>query len=416
MSLPSKTPTTIVSASVSAGAVVVVWTCIGRSNLVSKSRPCPRPSSSAPRARPSASSAAACHHRRHRTRGDRDHRGARTRRRRTRGGRPRRHGPGAPGRAGPDPLAPGPDQGRDPEGGLLGDDQQGLRLGPARLGAARPGDPRAATSRSASAAAWSRCRGALPAARRALRLPHGRRQGARRDGPRRADQPVQPASRCSSRRPRSSEELELTRLDLDRWALRSHERALAATDDGRLPEEIVPVTIKGRKGDTVVEVDEGPRRGTTLETLAKLPGWVGKDGSHTAGNSPASTTAAARSCVQRRVGHGQRQGGPGRDRRPRAVGQRLRLPRDDARLGGEKALAKAGVDAADIDLWEINEAFASVTLNSIQAAGHRRGEGQRQRRRHRAGPPGRRVGRAHPRRARARAAPARRRARLAAIC
>src|SRR2546428_5226223 len=66
-------------------------------------------------------------------------------------------------------------------------------------------------------------------------------------------------------------ELEMTRADMDRWALRSHERALAATDDGRLPEEIVPVTVKGKKGDTVVEVDEGPRRDTSLEVLAKLP-------------------------------------------------------------------------------------------------------------------------------------------------
>src|SRR4051794_12732025 len=82
------------------------------------------------------------------------------------------------------------------------------------------------------------------------------------------------------------DQLELTRPDLDRWALRSHERAVAATDEGRLPEEIVPVTVKGRKGDTVVEIDEGPRRDTSLETLAKLPGLVGKEGSHTAGNSP----------------------------------------------------------------------------------------------------------------------------------
>src|SRR3712207_366492 len=56
------------------------------------------------------------------------------------------------------------------------------------------------------------------------------------------------------------DELEISRPDLDRWALRSHERAIAATDEGRLPEEIVPITISDRKkGDTVVEVDEGPR-------------------------------------------------------------------------------------------------------------------------------------------------------------
>src|ERR671939_1195065 len=82
------------------------------------------------------------------------------------------------------------------------------------------------------------------------------------------------------------DELEMTRADMDRWALRSHERTIAATDDGRLPEEIVAVTVKGRKGDTTVEVDEAPRRDSSLETLAKLPGLAHKEGSHTAGNSP----------------------------------------------------------------------------------------------------------------------------------
>src|SRR6059058_412542 len=83
-----------------------------------------------------------------------------------------------------------------------------------------------------------------------------------------------------------ADELELTRADLDRWALRSHERALLATDEGRMSEEIVPVTVKARKGEQRVEIDEGPRRDTSLEKLAALPGLVGKDGSHTAGNSP----------------------------------------------------------------------------------------------------------------------------------
>ncbi|HTW12464.1 MAG TPA: acetyl-CoA C-acyltransferase, partial [Solirubrobacteraceae bacterium] len=82
------------------------------------------------------------------------------------------------------------------------------------------------------------------------------------------------------------DELEMTRPDLDRWALRSHERAIAATDEGRLAEEIVAVTIPSRRGDTRVEVDEAPRRETSLEALSKLPGLHGKDGSHTAGNSP----------------------------------------------------------------------------------------------------------------------------------
>src|SRR3712207_724560 len=88
------------------------------------------------------------------------------------------------------------------------------------------------------------------------------------------------------------DELEMTRPDLDRWALRSHERAIAATDEGRLADEIVSVTVKGRKGDTVVEIDEAPRRDSSLEALAKLPGLVGKEGSHTAGNSPGVTDGA----------------------------------------------------------------------------------------------------------------------------
>src|SRR5512135_402963 len=83
-----------------------------------------------------------------------------------------------------------------------------------------------------------------------------------------------------------AQELELTRKDMDEWSLRSHLRAVEATDDGRLPEEIVPVTVKGKKGDTVVEVDEAPRRDASIEALAKLPPIFMENGSHTAGNAP----------------------------------------------------------------------------------------------------------------------------------
>src|SRR3954465_15243938 len=83
-----------------------------------------------------------------------------------------------------------------------------------------------------------------------------------------------------------AEELELTRADMDKFALRSHQLAIEATDDGRLPEEIVPVTIKSKKGETTVEVDEAPRRDTSLESLSKLPPIFVKDGTHTAGNAP----------------------------------------------------------------------------------------------------------------------------------
>src|SRR5438874_796128 len=89
------------------------------------------------------------------------------------------------------------------------------------------------------------------------------------------------------------DELEMTRADLDKWALRSHELAVQATDEGRLPEEIVPVTIKSKKGDTVVEIDEAPRRDSSLEALAKLPGLAGKEGTHTAGNSPGVNDGAS---------------------------------------------------------------------------------------------------------------------------
>ncbi|HEX4466706.1 MAG TPA: acetyl-CoA C-acetyltransferase [Solirubrobacteraceae bacterium] len=166
------------------------------------------------------------------------------------------------------------------------------------------------------------------------------------------------------------EELEMTRADLDRWALRSHERALAAIDDGRMSDETVSVTIKGRKGDTVVEVDEGPRRGSSLEALAKLPGLVGKEGSHTAGNSPGVNDgggalvlssdewaqANGKEALAEIVAHAQ------------SANDFAYLATTPA-SAAKKALEKAGLQPGDIDLWEINEAFASVTLNSIRMLG-----------------------------------------------
>jgi acetyl-CoA C-acetyltransferase len=167
-----------------------------------------------------------------------------------------------------------------------------------------------------------------------------------------------------------ADELEMTRADMDRWALRSHELAIKATDEGRLPEEIVPVTIKGRKGDTVVEIDEAPRRDTSLETLAKLPPIFLKDGSHTAGNSPGVNDGGGALVVSS-------------DKWAKANGKHAlatiiaqaavaddfpylaRTPANAAK----KALEKAGLSADQIDLWEINEAFASVTLNSIRMLG-----------------------------------------------
>jgi acetyl-CoA C-acetyltransferase len=167
-----------------------------------------------------------------------------------------------------------------------------------------------------------------------------------------------------------ADELEMTRVDLDRWALRSHERAIKATDEGRLPEEIVAVTVPGRKGDTVVEVDEAPRRESSLEALAKLPGLVGKEGSHTAGNSPGVNDGGGALVLA------SDEWAKANGKQPLAtiIAQAAvaddfaYLARTPARAA-EKALAKIGKTADDIDLWEINEAFASVTLNSIRMLG-----------------------------------------------
>jgi len=165
-------------------------------------------------------------------------------------------------------------------------------------------------------------------------------------------------------------ELEMTRADMDRWALRSHELAIKATDEGRLPEEIVPVTISGRKGDTVVEVDEAPRRDSSLESLSKLPPIFLKDGTHTAGNSPGVNDGGGALVLA----SDEWAKANGRAALATIVAQAAiaddfpYLARTPAKAA-VKALEKAGLKAEDIDLWEINEAFASVTLNSIRMLG-----------------------------------------------
>jgi acetyl-CoA C-acetyltransferase len=162
------------------------------------------------------------------------------------------------------------------------------------------------------------------------------------------------------------DELEITRPDLDKWALRSHERAIAATDEGRLPEEIVPVTVHGRKGDTVVEVDEAPRRESSLEALAKLPGLV-KGGSHTAGNSPGVNDGAG-ALVLASEEWAERHGKDvlGTIVAQAAVADEFAYLARTPANAALKALDKAGLQPGDIDLWEINEAFASVALNSVR--------------------------------------------------
>jgi len=157
---------------------------------------------------------------------------------------------------------------------------------------------------------------------------------------------------------------------MDRWALRSHELAVKATDEGRLPEEIVPVTVKSKKGDSQVEIDEAPRRETSLEALAKLPPQFVKDGSHTAGNAPGVNDGAG-ALVLASDEWASKEG--------RSVLAKIiataevaddfpYLARTPAKAS-QLALEKAGLSADEIDLWEINEAFASVAINSVRMLG-----------------------------------------------
>ena len=163
------------------------------------------------------------------------------------------------------------------------------------------------------------------------------------------------------------EELEITRADLDKFALRSHELAVEATEEGKLPEEIAPVTVKSRKGETVVEIDEAPRKDTSLETLAKLPGIFDKEGSHTAGNAPGVNDGAGALVLSSDEWAKQN----GKEILATIVAQAA-VADDFAYLARtpanatKAALEKAGLKVDDIDLFEINEAFASVAINSMR--------------------------------------------------
>jgi acetyl-CoA C-acetyltransferase len=167
-----------------------------------------------------------------------------------------------------------------------------------------------------------------------------------------------------------SNELEIARPDMDRWAARSHQLAAKATDEGRLAEEIVSVTVKTRKVENVVEADEAIRPDSTVETLAKLPAVGGDDATHTAGNSPGVNDGAAAVVVA--SGEWAKANG----RAPLATVLAYGTVADDfpylARTparAAQQALDKLDRSADEIDLWEINEAFASVALNSLRMLG-----------------------------------------------
>jgi acetyl-CoA C-acetyltransferase len=156
------------------------------------------------------------------------------------------------------------------------------------------------------------------------------------------------------------------RAEQDELAVRSHQRAVAAQQSGVFAEEIVPVTVTSRKGDTVVDTDEHPRPGTTIETLAKLrPVLGGQDAEATvtAGNASGQNDAAA-ACV---VTTPERAAELGLRPLVRLVSWgRAGVPPKTMGIGPvpatAKALAAAGLTLADMDLIELNEAFAAQVL------------------------------------------------------
>jgi acetyl-CoA C-acetyltransferase len=162
----------------------------------------------------------------------------------------------------------------------------------------------------------------------------------------------------------------ISREDQDAWALRSHQRAAAATDEGRLAEEIVGVKVAGRKGRTTyVEHDEPIRRDTTLEKLASL-GPVDEDGTVTAGNAPGVTDGAGALVL---AGESF-----ARERSLEPLGTivaHAKVAEEPPNLltvpgnAGKEALEKAGWRAEDLDLVEINEAFAGVVIHSTRMLG-----------------------------------------------
>jgi acetyl-CoA acetyltransferase family protein len=156
---------------------------------------------------------------------------------------------------------------------------------------------------------------------------------------------------------------DVSREAQDRFALRSHEKAVAAMDEKRFREEIVPVTVKTRKGETIVEADEGPRRDTSLEKLGKLRTAFKGDGSVTPGNSSSLNDGAAAVLVLSRE-YAEAYG-----LRPLAKVKSIAVAGVPPRVMGigpvpatKKALMRAEITLEDVGLVEVNEAFAAQSL------------------------------------------------------
>jgi 3-oxoadipyl-CoA thiolase len=167
-----------------------------------------------------------------------------------------------------------------------------------------------------------------------------------------------------------AEEFQISRQDQDKFAYRSQMRAAKAQADGFFAREISPVTIKGRKGDTVVDKDEHPRADTTLEGLAKLRTPFREPGTVTAGNASgvndgaAALIIASEDAVRR---HGLT---------PRARVVAMATAGVPPRIMGigpapavQKLLEKTGLSIGDVDIIELNEAFAAQGLAVMRQLG-----------------------------------------------
>jgi acetyl-CoA C-acetyltransferase len=168
-----------------------------------------------------------------------------------------------------------------------------------------------------------------------------------------------------------AEEFEISREAQDEWALRSHQRSIQAIEVGKFKDEIVSVPVPQRKGDPIpVDTDEGPRKDTSLEKLAKLPPVFTPTGSITAGNAPGVNDGAGafllmseeraakegKKPLARILGHA-------------AVGDEAPYIAKTPGLAIQKLLKKTGYTLDQIDLFEVNEAFAAVTLTSEKIVG-----------------------------------------------
>jgi acetyl-CoA acyltransferase len=163
---------------------------------------------------------------------------------------------------------------------------------------------------------------------------------------------------------------DISREKQDAFALHSHAKAVAAQDAGRFDDELVPVTVKGRKGDTVVDADEGPRRDTSMEALAKLRPAFTKDGTVTAGNSsPLNDGAAAVMVVSDGYAKAHGLQPMARIRSVAVAGVPPRVMGIGPVPAVAKALERAGVTMDDIGIVELNEAFAAQSLAVIHEWG-----------------------------------------------